>query len=326
MRPLRTLKPVAGLREVLQAFHSATPDLFRNVFQDGRKVRLRSEGRTLVDAGLLDRRGNPLVRIFPFHGHFVATDRLDYQDEDQVFSLGFEQHYLMRNSSLREGDEVLELCSGSGANCLFASDRAKAVTGIDISPRALAFAEFNRAVNAPDRPIEFLRGSLFEPLEEDRRFDLILINPPFEYVPEGETYFLHSDGGVDGLSVIRACLAVAPRHLAEGGRFDIITYSPGCRERPAVLDPLIAAFPEHDIECHLLHVDPIVNHLRVTDTEPTARRKPPLTDERVEAWRRTLEERGLTHNHFVLCRVSPGSGGVTMLRPKEEIAVCWRLC
>ncbi|MHC4223628.1 MAG: methyltransferase [Planctomycetota bacterium] len=323
---MKNLKPVAGLREVLEAFHSAAPDFFRRVFLDGQRFKLGSEGRTLVEAGLLDRRGKPRVRLFPFHGHFIATDRLDYRDVDQVFSLGFEQHYLVRNSSLREGDDVLELCSGSGANCLFASDRAKAVTGTDISPRALAFAEFNRAVNTPDRPIEFLRGSLFEPLEQGRTFDLILINPPFEYVPEGEPHFLHSDGGVDGLSVIRTCLEAAPRHLSANGRFEIITYSPGSQERPALFDLLTAAFPGHDVECHILDVDPIENHLRAPETVPTTRRRRPLSQKSVEAWRRRLEEQGLTHNLFLFCRVSPGSGGVTMLRPKEEIAACWRLC
>jgi SAM-dependent methyltransferase len=298
---------------------------FRRVFRDGKRLRARPERDLLEEARLVDRKGRPLVRVFPFHGHLIATDRLDYRDEDQVFSLMFEQHYLARNSSLHEGDDVLELCSGSGAISITAAERARAVTGVDLNPRALAFAEFNRALNAPDRAIEFRQGSLYEPLEEGRRFDLILVNPPFEYVPAGETWFLHSDGGADGLRVARACLEGAPSRLADGGRFEIITYSPGGESGPALLELLAFTFPGSDIDCHILDVDPIENHLRVVDREPTSRRGSRLSRRQVDAWRRELEAQGHTHNYFVFCRVAKGAGVLTLTKPDEEIEECWRL-
>ena len=265
------------------------------------------------------------MRLFPFHGHLIATDRLDYREEDQVFSLMLEQHYLARNSSLREGDDVLELCSGSGAISIAAADRARTVTGVDLSPRAVAFAEFNRALNAPDRAVEFRQGSLYEPLEEGRRFDLIVVNPPFEYVPEGETYFLHSDGGADGLRVARACLEGAPGRLVDGGRFESITFSPGGESGPALLELLAFAFPGSDIDCHILDVDPIEDHLRVVDSEPTSGRRPRLSRRQVDAWRRALEAQGHTHNYFVFCRVAQGAGVLTLTKPDEEIEECRRL-
>ena len=134
------LRAIHGLRDALRRLRDESPEEFEWVFLDSEEVALRPGHRPLVEAGLLDEAGRPQVRLFDFCGHFIATDRLDYREEDQVFSLLFEQHYLVRNSSLREGDDVLELCSGSGAYSLFAAGRARAVTGVDLNPRAIAFA------------------------------------------------------------------------------------------------------------------------------------------------------------------------------------------
>ena len=319
------LRVVDGLPDALRRFRDASPDEFRSVFLDGEPT---TPVDLFLDAGLMDASGRPRVRLFPFHGSFIATDRLDYCERDQVFSLLFEQHYLARNSSLRERDAVLELCSGSGAYSLLAAERARLVVGVDLNPRAVAFSRFNRELNAADRRVEFREGSLFEPLDAGERFDLIVVNPPFEYVPEGERYYLHSDGGEDGLRVIQPLIEDAPRFLAPRGRFEIITHSPGGDDGPALLDLVLDRFPVADIECHILDFDPIGKHLPLIDEDPMEGRRGRIPREVLATWRRSLEERGLTHNFFVFLRVTTGSDSADLrvVKPLEEIEECWRLC
>lgn len=310
---------------MLDSLHEEDPSLFHRVFRTGDRLADRPGRRLLQKARLLDWRGRPRVVLIPFHGHLIAADRDEYRELDQVFAIMFEQHYLTRNTSLREGDDVLELCSGSGVNCIWAAELARSVTGVEVSSRALAFAEFNRVLNAGAERIRFMPGSLFEPLENDRTFDLILINPPFECAPGFVKYYLHSDGGEDGLDVTRACLKEASRHLAEGGRFEIILQCVGGDDGPLVLELLADSFPSHDIECHLLHIDPIETQLCRDEDQLSMRDRWGVPQEQLEEWRRGFAERGLTCYYFVFCRVTPGPAGVRVLTPYEEIAECRRL-
>ena len=74
--------------------------------------------------------------------------------------------------------------------------------------------------------VEFRQGSLFEPLDEGEKFDVIVSNPP--YIAEGDRWELQPEvrdweppealfAGEDGLSVIRRLVAGAPDHLLAGG-------------------------------------------------------------------------------------------------------------
>lgn len=122
---------------------------------------------------------------------------------------------------------VLDLCTGSGALAVIAAYAFPNadITAVDISPEALEVACRNIALHGLEDRITLLEGDLFEPVG-DRRFDLIITNPPYvdaeamaalppEYRAEPA---LALAGGPDGLDVARRILAAAPRHLtADGG-------------------------------------------------------------------------------------------------------------
>ncbi len=306
-------EPTAAVSPALGAMWKGSGDRYKRLFLQG--LPLRGDPgrmRPFADCGLVRRdwlgRYRPTVRIFPFFGRFVATDLLSHEGPDQVFSLMFEQVYLMRNSTIREGDDVLELCSGSGANSLCAADLGRSVVGVDINPRALAFSAFNAALCPPRAPPTFLEGSLFEPLPRDATYDVILFNPPFEIAPDSEPFFLHSHGGEDGLDVIRACLREAPRRLRPGGRFEIVTFSPGSDDDPHLLGLLEEAFPAARIEVHLLDDEPVASYTRrFRDPE----------------WAARLDAQGITRIYFLYVRILTGAGrGRRLLSPHEEIARC----
>jgi hypothetical protein len=308
--------PADTLLPDLTGFLRESPDRFARCFLRQETLAVAASEaplfRRLQEAGLVTGLGSrfaPCVRLFPLEGLLVATDLLTRTTPDQVFSLMFEQVYLGRNTGARAGDAVLELCLGSGVNSLVAAGRGARVTGVELNPRAAAFARFNRALNG--REFEILEGSLFAPVG-DRRFDLVLVNPPFEPVPPGATRFLHSDGGEDGLDVVRALLADLPAHLAPAGRFEIISWSPAGAQGTLLVDLLRGALPEHRLEVHLLDQEPLESHLEGF-----------VGAAGFAAWQARLASAGWDRLAFLFVRASRGKPpGVELLLRDDEIAAC----
>ncbi|MCS7101835.1 MAG: 50S ribosomal protein L3 N(5)-glutamine methyltransferase [Burkholderiaceae bacterium] len=122
--------------------------------------------------------------------------------------------------------DVLDLCTGAGALAIMAADAfplAK-VDAVDISKDALAVAERNVADYELQDRVRLIESDLFEAVGQ-RRYDLILCNPPYvtdasmaklpkEYTHEPK---LALAGGADGLNVIRRVLREARGHLKRGG-------------------------------------------------------------------------------------------------------------
>jgi release factor glutamine methyltransferase len=135
------------------------------------------------------------------------------------------------------GLRVADLCCGSGALAIAACRAgARSVLAVDISLRATIATRLNAWLNSCT--LETRRGDLFGALGE-RRFDLIVCNPP--YVPaETDALPRHSartalDAGRDGRALIdRICLQSAA-HLAPQGRV-LVVHSSVCNpERTAQL-------------------------------------------------------------------------------------------
>ena len=127
---------------------------------------------------------------------------------------------------LRDAAEpaVLDVGTGSGAIALAIASELPAarVTATDVSPAALDVAWANAV--ALGLAVEMRQGDLLDGLG-DRRFDLIVSNPP--YVSEQEIEGLEPEVAVheprlatvagDGLDAYRRLLPDAREHLAEGG-------------------------------------------------------------------------------------------------------------
>jgi release factor glutamine methyltransferase len=121
---------------------------------------------------------------------------------------------------------VLEVGTGSGciAVTLAVHLPALRIVATDISAAALDVARENAKKHGVADRIDFICTNLFDAPLTPAPFDLILANLP--YIP---TQTLRSlpvfrsepalalDGGADGLSLIRALLNAAPKHLASGG-------------------------------------------------------------------------------------------------------------
>jgi SAM-dependent methyltransferase len=129
--------------------------------------------------------------------------------------------------------EALDLGCGSGIQAFLAARHSEHVVATDLSPRALAVAQFNARLNGISN-VEFLQGDMFAPVE-GRAFDLIVSNPPFVISPDQVHLFLNP--GSEGDEFCRRLTMEAPRYLSEGG-FCVfnanweITGTQDWRERP----------------------------------------------------------------------------------------------
>jgi release factor glutamine methyltransferase len=122
---------------------------------------------------------------------------------------------------LPEGD-VLELCSGAGQIGLLAvAESQRRLVCVDVNPVAAEFTRANASTAGLERRVEMREGLIEEVLAPSERFPLIIADPP--WVPRSDTQrfpedpLLAIDGGDDGLSVVRECVAAIVEHLADGG-------------------------------------------------------------------------------------------------------------
>jgi ribosomal protein L3 glutamine methyltransferase len=117
---------------------------------------------------------------------------------------------------------------GTGSGCLAVATAfywpEATVDAVDVSPDALALARRNAEYHGVADRVEVIESDLLEALE-DRRYDVILANPP--YVPTESMARLPREyrwepalglaGGDDGLDLVRRLLQTAPQHLAPEG-------------------------------------------------------------------------------------------------------------
>lgn len=123
-------------------------------------------------------------------------------------------------------EDVLDLCTGSGCLAILmahAFPNAE-VDAVDISADALAVARRNVDDYGLGEQVRLVASDVFEGLD-DRRYDLIISNPPYvttasmaELPPEyRHEPALALGAGEDGLDVVRRILANACNHLKPGG-------------------------------------------------------------------------------------------------------------
>ncbi|GGW39862.1 HemK2/MTQ2 family protein methyltransferase [Streptomyces xantholiticus] len=113
----------------------------------------------------------------------------------------------LEREPLRPDAEVLDVGTGPGTLALAAARRGARVTAVDTSWRAVAATRLNAVLAR--RKVRVLRGDLLDPAA-DRRFDLILCNPPYVPAPHPDVPRRGSsvawDAGHDGRAVLdRVC-------------------------------------------------------------------------------------------------------------------------
>mgnify|MGYP005821621371 CR=1 FL=1 len=178
--------------------------------------------------------------------HILGTQEffgLEFEVTPDVLIPRHDTETLVTEALLRKPGAASVLDIGTGSGCIAVAlakqlPDAK-VAAIDISAAALTVARRNADRNGV--MVEFLAGSLLEPVA-GRSFDLIVSNPP--YIPAADIEALEPevrdhepkgalDGGTDGLDVYRALIPAALACLNPGG-WRLVEV--GIGQAPAVAD------------------------------------------------------------------------------------------
>jgi methylase of polypeptide subunit release factors len=96
----------------------------------------------------------------------------------RVYPGGTDSELICHAMRIREGDNVLDLCTGTGIIGIVAAKRgASSVTCVDINPHAIATVRLNQH-RMQLHTLTAVRGNLFRPVK-GKRFDVIIYNPPY---------------------------------------------------------------------------------------------------------------------------------------------------
>lgn len=122
---------------------------------------------------------------------------------------------------------ILDLCTGSGCIAIasaYAFEQAQ-VDASDISTDALVVAAINRENHGLQQQVTLIESDLFTAIP-DKRYDIIVSNPPYVSLPEMQQLpqeFEHEPGelalaaGERGMDIVLPMLAQAGDHLSEDG-------------------------------------------------------------------------------------------------------------
>jgi SAM-dependent methyltransferase len=160
------------------------------------------------------------ARIVPHDDLLIASDRVAETTPEHVAGVHWPSATLSNLTVRREVASALDVGTGNGIQALLLARHAVHVVATDVNERALAFAEFNAALNGVGN-VELRAGSFFEPVEGER-FDLVVCNPP--YVISPETAHVFRDSALPGDTVSENLVRELPSYLEEDA-FATITIS-----------------------------------------------------------------------------------------------------
>jgi len=89
--------------------------------------------------------------------------------------------FLLENTTIRAGEDVLDIGSGSGIQAIFAAQQARSVVATDLSVDAVENTKFNVKGHKLEKIIDSRQGDLFGPISTDEKFDVIIFNIDYPY-------------------------------------------------------------------------------------------------------------------------------------------------
>lgn len=92
--------------------------------------------------------------------------------------------FLLENTSVNAGEEVLDIGTGSGVQAIFAAEKAKRVVATDLSEWAVENARFNVQGHNVGNIVTVRQGDLFGAVVPGDKFDVIINNIDYPYNAE----------------------------------------------------------------------------------------------------------------------------------------------
>lgn len=191
----------------------------------------RGDLSPLMELGILEVSGSEVCAVTPiiaFDGLFLKCDSPSLRLWERVFPIHDDESLLLARWAMTQpGERVLEIGTGAGVVALkMAAQGADKVIATDVNPRVGDYFAFNAELNGLADRVEYVHSDVFCGLDGEK-FDVIVSNPPFVPVPNGSRYFLHSDGGPFGTSILERLAAEWQSHARPAGRLYALALSLG---------------------------------------------------------------------------------------------------
>ena len=213
----------------------------------------------LLKLGLLISKGKdiePRYAIASFRNYYFIHD-YEYRSNDYAY-LESDSYILAGHLPFNfNATSALDLCSGTGIQAILLAKNAKKITGVELSPLTVDVAHFNVFLNNVENKIKILRGNLYGPVK-NKKFDLIVANPPFIPIPDTFNYPLCGRGGEDGLFVLKDIFSNISDNMTRDGIGLILGITFGSHRYPFIFDLLkiIAKRDKLDIDVLVLECKP----------------------------------------------------------------------
>ena len=143
---------------------------------------------------------------------------MNIESHPEVYEPSDDTFLMLKNIKIRNGENVLDMGTGSGIIGIHSAKLGANVTSADINPYAVKLAKKNAGLNNVD--IKVVESDLFEGIKG--KFDVIVFNPP--YLPTSKNERINEeinsawDGGKEGSQVILGFLKNFRKHLKKNGR------------------------------------------------------------------------------------------------------------
>lgn len=148
--------------------------------------------------------------------------------DEHVYETAEDSFLIAEKMVVDENDTVLDLGTGCGILAILSAKKAKHVVAVDINPYAIKCAHKNAKTHGVTEKIDFVRGDLFQAIENNQRFSLILFNSPYLPSEPGEenTWIGKAwAGGPKGRDVIDRFIVDVPCWLSDDGRVLLVQSS-----------------------------------------------------------------------------------------------------
>jgi SAM-dependent methyltransferase len=205
------------------------------LFIDGQQVSAEFIAKQIssafVDAALemrlVEENGNFLkssFSLFPCYGKYLVTDQAEKNTAlNQVMWLWGESFLLGGFVKRVSRSRAIDLGTGSGVHAILASDHCASVVAADVSPRAIAFSNFNAVLNGRSN-IDFVLSDLFNSI--NGTCDLLISNVPYAPDTAAKASDNFWSGGIDGYELLRRVVQALPTRLDEPGTAHINSLFP----------------------------------------------------------------------------------------------------
>ncbi len=143
----------------------------------------------------------------------------------EVYEPAEDTFLLLKKIDVCSNDTVLEIGTGTGIIALFCALNGAEVVCSDINPYAIELVKKNTSKNKSflTGSIDIRSGNLFEVVNKNTFFDLIIFNPPYlptstdEYVGGSGWFDKAVSGGPSGLKITNEFLNKLPNYLKDDG-------------------------------------------------------------------------------------------------------------